>query len=137
MNKKAFTLVELLAIITILALLMAMVVIGAKAYFNRQSQKEYDNIKLLAEENTKVLVNTNQEVSKKVNTNLKTPGVSTCKILYSTLVAKNLMDSDTKNPVNKTNLIDTAYVKITLQSNYEYSYEFYDTGGDSLINCLN
>ena len=134
--KKGYTLVELLAVLAILATIISLVAINAIRYSNSSRERDYENIKKIMVDNSKILVeSTSKHITKVIDDNLQT--YTSCKITYSDLVNNNLMTSETKNP--KTNeLMSNEYVKVTLDSNtYQYSYEFKETEESGLINCIN
>lgn len=137
--KKGYTLLELLVTITILGFLIAMVAISASHFYNDRSQKEYNNIVSIIEENVKVLVNTDTEVITNMNSILVNTN-DTCKIEYSDLVAKKLMDENTVNPLTQEPFNTSSYVKVRLLNDYTYQYTFVDADEEEiedLPNCIN
>ena len=133
--KKGYTLVELLAVIVILAIVLGLVTMSAISYFNRRKVVDYENTKKIIVSNAKVLVeSTSKEISKTVDKNLTTSNV--CRLNYSDLVAYNLVDKDTKNPTTG-QVISGTYVKVILNTTtYEYSYEYVDNANENIIDCL-
>lgn len=132
--KKGYTLVELLAVIVVLSVIIGLVSINAVHYYNKRKERDYENIKSLIIDNSKVLVSaTSNKISKIVDSNIQIS--NTCRLNYSDLVKYNLMDEDTKNPITG-EVISGTYVKITLSSDYEYNYEYIDNEDEQLINCL-
>ena len=151
--KKGFTLIELVATITVLAIIVAMVVIDANYFDKERSKKDRENIKSIVEENTKTLVETNPEISSKVNQTLQlleseketddTVEVA-CYIGYKKLVDSKLMSSNTKYPSDngKKEIDSNSYIKVSLSGSYNYKYEFVYVDEEeatvpSLTNCLN
>ena len=145
MNKKGFTLVELMAVILILSIIMTMVLINANYFSNQRKQRDYENIVTIIEENTKVLVTTDYTVSNQVDDKLGTlsasTGTASCKISYGVLVDNGLMDSDTKNPVTNKVINSSSYVKVTIDSSNELKYKFIyvdenNPSPENLQNCF-
>ena len=139
--KKGFTLVELLAVIAILATILGMIVISVSYYSGKRKNKDYNNIKEIIEKNTEQLIKTNTNYSTKVDNKLQTQGAA-CKITYDVLVNNNLMTDDTKNPVTGKNIDSRSYIKVSIDSSYDYSFEFVYVDDDNpaqeiLDNCLN
>ena len=134
--KKGYTLVELLAVLALLATIIGLVAINAIEYSNERREKDYENIKLIMVDNSKILVeSTSKSITKTIDNNLQTN--TSCKITFSDLVNNNLMNSETKNP--KTNeILSSEYVKVTLDSStYKYSYEYKEIDEPGLVNCIN
>ena len=143
--KKGFTLVELLAVIAILSFITTLVLINSIHYANMRKQRDLENIISIAEENTKVLVTTDFYISNKIDDTLgslsASTGTAACKIPYSVLVNKNLMDSDTKNPVTNKVIDGNSYIKVTIDSTNEFKYQFIYVDSEhpsteSLQNCF-
>ncbi|MBQ9023585.1 MAG: prepilin-type N-terminal cleavage/methylation domain-containing protein [Bacilli bacterium] len=134
--KKGYTLVELLAVIILLSIILGLVSINAIHYFNERKEKDYENIKALIVDNSKVLVNsTSKNITKTVDYNLQHYGI--CKINVSDLVNYGLMDTETNNPLTNESMSNT-YVKVTIDdSSYDYVYEYIDQSDEiGIINCL-
>ena len=148
--KKGFTLIELVATITVLGIILAMVVIDTQ-YFNKSHlEKEKKRISSVIEENAKDLVYTDNEIGDKVNNKLQSLEVDSetdesievaCYIKYDELTKARLMDSDTKYPTEKgTKVItDKSYVKVSLNNNdYEFNFVYRDDDVPiTITNCLN
>ena len=139
--KKGFTLVELLAVIAILATILGMIVISVSYYSGKRKNKDYNNIKEIIEKNTEQLIKTNTNYSTKVDNKLQTQD-DACKITYDVLINNNLMTDDTKNPVTGKNIDSRSYVKVSIDSSYDYNFEFVYVDDDKpaseiLDNCLN
>ena len=140
--KKGYTLIELLAVLALLASILTLVAINAFYFSDKRRQKDYENIKAIIIENAKVLVNTNKKVSKTVDYNLQSLQSTdedevSCILSYDALVDYKLMDKDTVNPqTNETLYGNKVWVKINLKD-FEYSYEYIDDLGDQTFsNCL-
>ena len=148
--KKGFTLIELVATITVLGIILAMVVIDTQ-YFNKSHlEKEKKRISSVIEENAKDLVYTDNEIGDKVNNKLQSLEVDSetdesievaCYIKYDELTKARLMDSDTKYQTEKgTKVItDKSYVKVSLNNNdYEFNFVYRDDDVPiTITNCLN
>ena len=147
--KKGFTLVELVATLSVLAIIIAMVVIDVNYFSKQRKDNEYNNLVTIIEENTKVLVNTNAQISQSIDRKLRnlqqakqsdSSVVVTCKLSYEELINNNLMDRNTVNPINNKKIDGKSYIKISLDSSDEYKYEFIYTDEeelDDIDNCLN
>ena len=141
--KKGFTLIELLAVLVILGVILSMVMINASHFSSERKQKDYDNIKNIIEENTRVLLdtdssispNTNKTIRSTVDFKLKTN--SECKISYNLLVDRNLMDEKTVNPINNKIINQYSYMKISLNPDYTYKSEFVysEENSNDVVNC--
>ena len=132
MKKKGYTLVELLAVIAVLAIILGLVVVNAKLYSDQRRIKDYNNIKELAEKNTETLINTDDEFLEKIEDKTQ------CKVDYSELIEKGLMDKDTKNPVTNVLLNGNSYVEVNcgdLDCSYSFKYKDDSDYSDSIINC--
>ncbi len=143
MMKKGYTLVELLAVLVILGIILSIVSLNVLKIFNDRKQRDYDNIVMLIEENTKVLLNTDTKISVEVNDKLQEiensgSEVISCNLSYNELVKSGLMDADTKNPITGKVINSKSYIKITLTEDYDYNYEFVyvDEGANFTNNCL-
>ena len=148
--KKGFTLIELVATITVLGIILAMVVIDTQ-YFNKSHlEKEKKRISSVIEENAKDLVYTDNEIGDKVNNKLQSLEVDSetdesievaCYIKYDELTKARLMDSDTKYPTEKGTKVITnkSYVKVSLNNNdYEFNFVYRDDDVPiTITNCLN
>ena len=141
--KKGYTLVELLAVIALLATILGLIAINGFYYSNKRKEKDYENIKALIIDNAKVLVTTNKDVYRVVDYNLQSLQISdddevSCMLSYDKLVDYNLMDKDTENPITNELLYKSnKYIKITLKD-YEYSYNYVEELGDvTFSDCLN
>jgi len=130
MKNKGYTLIELLAVITILASILTIVVINVNKYSEERKQKDWENIKKIIEDSAKNLAETDPDISVNVDNTLKENNV--CKIDYSELVEKGLIDEDTKNPITNKIISNASYVKIALKStDFTYIYDFVEKDDDS------
>ena len=141
--KKGYTLVELLAVIIILAAILSIVALNVAKIFNSRKQVDYDNIVMLIEENTKTLVNTDTRISVMINDKLQSlqesgSSDSFCNLNYLELVDANLMDVDTKNPITNKIIDSNSYITISLNSSNNYNYHFvYNENNTNMENnCL-
>ena len=132
MKKNGFTLIELLAVLAILATILGLIIVNAKYYSDQRREKDYNNIRELAEKNTDTLVNTDDEFLEKLENK------TNCKVDYSELVDRGLMDKDTKNPITNELLYGNSYVEVNCndedcKSTFKYKDDTdYST---SIINC--
>ena len=140
--KKGYTLVELLAVLALLATILTLIAVNAFYFADKRKRKDYQNIKEIIVENAKILVNTNKNVSKIVDYNLQSLQSSdsdevSCILSYDKLVDYDLMDADTKNPItNEVLYKNDKWIKISLK-NYNFSYEYIeDLEGNTFTNCL-
>ncbi len=125
MRKKGFTLVELLAVIAILAIILGLVVVNVMYFSNNRREKDYNNIVSLIEKNADVLVNTDDEMYNAVNTKLIQIN-DACKIEYQRLETARLMDEGTINPKTGKPINKESYIKVILNENYDFGYTFVD-----------
>ena len=133
MKKNGFTLVELLAVIVILAIIMVMVTINVAYFSNKRKEDDYEKMKTLIVENTKQLLETGY--IDEVDSAISNSSSKSCIINYSNLVSRNLMNDDTKNPINNKPL-STTCVKIMIDENtYKYNYTFLENCS-GIPNCL-
>lgn len=123
MNKKGFTLMEVLAVLVILGVILGMVVVNSVYFANKRKQKDYDNIVSLIEKNADVLVNTDNEVYNAVNNKL-TQANDECKIEYERLEDARLMDKGTINPKTGKTINKESYIKVILNEDYDFIYTF-------------
>ncbi len=137
--KKGFTLIELIAVITILAIILGMVVINTNYFNDNRRKRDYNNIVNIIEKNTKVYINTNDDVFNLVNQKLSNPN-DKCKILYPLLQDANLMDKDTINPLTNKKFNKESFIEVKLDNNYDFIYTFVDKdkneNEDEIIDCL-
>ena len=140
--KKGYTLIELLAVLALLASILTLVAINAFYFSDKRKNKDYENIKALIIDNAKVLVNTDKKISKTIDYNLQSLQTNdedevSCIFSYDKLVDYDLMDEDTKNPVTNELLYKSnKWIKIDLKD-LEYSYEYIeDLGEETYPDCL-
>ena len=138
MNKKGFTLVELLAVIVILSVILGMVVINSKYFSDKRKQQDYDNLVNIVLENTKTMVETSYTMSDSIDSVLGDSSNAShkCKLGYSVLVSNNLMDNDIKNPKTGDSLSNSCVlVSFDTNNEYQYKYEFLEEC-TAMPNCL-
>lgn len=148
--RKGFTTVELLSVTVVLGIILSIAIIRIRSISEERNQTDYNNIASMIEENTKVLVNTDSEISSDVDETLQDLKlqkqtddsiVVACQISYQELVDKKLMDKNTVNPKTGRVIDSLSYIKITLDSDDTYKYEFIyvkdSNGVEYPENCLN
>ena len=143
--KKGFTLIELVAVITVLGIILAMVVIDTQHFNKEQLEKDKAHIEALIEENAKTLVYTDNEIEIKVNDKLQEleetdPTNAKCYISYGELLYAKLMDKDTKYPTSSgtKEITDKSYIIVSLDNNdYKFEFVYRDTEvPHPVVNCL-
>ena len=143
--KKGFTLIELVAVITVLGIILAMVVIDTQHFNKEQLEKDKAHIEALIEENAKTLVYTDNEIEIKVNDKLQAleetdPTNAKCYISYGELLDAKLMDKDTKYPTSSgtKEITDKSYIIVSLDNNdYKFEFVYRDTEvPHPVVNCL-
>ncbi len=127
--KKGFTLIEVLAVLAILGIILSMVLVNVNKVADRRKIKDYNNMVDLIEQNTKLLVSENNDIYESV-TNKLTSVNSSCKITYKTLIDNKLIDEDEKNPITGKAINRNSYVKISVNSNYDFDYTFVNIDND-------
>lgn len=152
MNRKGFTMVELLAVIVLLSVIFAIALISYNEVFKNRRENDYRNIVSMIEENTKVLVTTDFNISNKVDSLLVRENddeEKECKISYNLLIQKRLMDDETKDPRTGKIISTDSFIIVSLNENEELEYQFVNMDpddadysanvgiSDSLVNCLN
>ncbi len=125
MNKKGFTLVEVLAVLILLSIILGMVVVNVNYFSNNRKEKDYNNIVNIIEKNTEIFVNDNEDLYISVNDKLTNVG-SKCKIEYIKLEEANLMDKDTINPKTGKEINKESYIRVKLNEDYDFEYTFVD-----------
>lgn len=139
MNKRGFTLVELLAVIAILAIILGLVVVNVVHFSNNRREKDYNNIVSIIEKNADVLVNTDDDMYDAVNNKLVQIN-DACKIEYQRLEDSKLMDEGTVNPLTGKSINKDSYIKVILNDEYEFEYTFIDkdkkTDNEAIDSCL-
>ena len=143
--KKGFTLIELVAVVTVLGIILAMVVIDTQHFNKEQLEKEKAHIEAIIEENAKALIYTDNEIETKVNDKLQeledeNANPIACYIKYEKLLDAKLMDKDTKYPTpsGTKEITDESFIKVSLNNNdYKFEFVYKDDGAPYPIdNCL-
>lgn len=139
MNKRGFTLVELLAVIVIIGLLSSITLLKMNDSSRERKKQDYKNMVKLIEKNTSILISTNNEFYTKVTNNIINIS-DTCKISYQVLIDNNLVDETEKNPMTGDYINRESYVIISVDNNYKLEYKFInvdeDTEGKNIKDCL-
>ena len=138
MNKKGFTLVEMIAILVILSIVLGMVVMNVSDFSNERKEKDYNNIIKIIEKNADILINDDENMYKTINEKLKNSG-DECKIEYIKLEEAKLMDKGTINPKTGNEINKDSYIKVQLNDNYDFEYTFidkdFDTSNETIDLC--
>ena len=131
--KKGFTLVELLAVIAILAVILGLVAIGATSYYNERKIKNDNEIKELAKTSAQAYEEkTSKKISQIVDRNLSNYGE--CQLNYDVLVDNNLMDRENTDANGDPIYNNNKYIKIQLNG-YDYEYTYLEESA-GLTDCL-
>lgn len=139
MNKKGFTLIEIITVLVILSIILGMVLINVTDFSNERKEKDYNNIKSIIEKNTDMLLNDDEDIYISVNEKLMSVG-DECIIEYIRLEEANLMDKGTINPKTEKVINKDSYIKVKLNDNYDFEYTFvdkdFDTSTETIDLCL-
>ena len=135
--KKGYTLVELLAVIAILALIMTLISVSVIQIYNKRKIKEFDELNSIIISNAKIIAETKSDLSDEIDYIISSRG--SCKLNINILANERLIDNDLINP--KTGQPLTGYVIISSgnQNTFEYGYEFTDEPTSSqqqLYDCI-
>lgn len=118
MKKNGFTLIEVTAVVIILAILVVLVVPKVNSIIRRNKEKACSSIKVNAESAAEdyTLMHTNQ-----IDTEITTNGYSDITLL--TLMQAGLLDKKLINPYNQEPISTSNVVRITKSGNiYTYTY---------------
>lgn len=117
MNKKGFTLVELLAVIVILAVILTIAVPNMFKIIDKSKQDSYDNQVLMIIDAAKNYVVNESKVV--------TTEEPLCIDVTDQLVGENYLDEMPKDPRDGT--VMAGSVAVTVDANDKYDYEYNDT----------
>lgn len=106
-NKKAFTLVELLAVIAILGVLLALVLPKISGSINERKEKEYEIIIKSIENSAKAYFAENNEATS---------------VDIITLVNEKYLSSDIKNPITNTTITGCVNLGTDLDGSRTYTF---------------
>ena len=123
MKRNGFTLVELLAVITIIALLFSIAALKMGNSSTKRKEEDYKNIVKLIEKNTGMLVSSDDEIYTKVTDKL-IKKEDKCRISYRILVNNKLADEEEKNPVTGKNINLNSYIIVSVDDNNNLKYKF-------------
>lgn len=139
MKRNGFTLVELLAVITIIALLFSITALKMGNSSTKRKEEDYKNIVKLIEKNTGMLVSSDDEIYTKVTDKL-IKKEDKCRISYRTLVNNKLADEGEKNPVTGKNINLNSYIIVSVDDNYNLKYKFVnideEKNAEQPVSCL-
>lgn len=134
MNKKGFTLVELLAVLVLISLLMGLAIPGINRISNNMKKKSYNQkIKLI--ESAAVLWGQDNKTRLQADTDCSSE-ISKCKkITIADLIKENYLDSDNNsgkyiNPKNDKDMKDCV---VFVYKQNKRVYAKFDNGGDSEV----
>lgn len=139
MKRNGFTLVELLAVITIIALLFSIAALKMGNSSTKRKEEDYKNIVKLIEKNTGMLVSSDDEIYTKVTDKL-IKKEDKCRISYRILVNNKLADEEEKNPVTGKNINLNSYIIVSVDDNYNLKYKFVnideEKNAEQPVSCL-
>ena len=127
--KKAFTLVELLAVIVIMIMLFGIVTANLNSIINKASEKEYERVSTIVENAAEMYIDTESP------SELETIGGTYC-VTLSALDEKGLIDLPIVDPRNDTEFDEITCVLVTKLSNTEYNYELDPDYNDATITLI-
>ena len=121
MNRKGFTLVELLGVVAILAVSLLVIIPSVTSMLRTSKVNEYEEFTKDLYLATETYINDNREKYPQ----LETPGNSV-KVYIKELKEELLIKNNLKNPKTEppTELDDTDSVTVTVTEGFEYTYEF-------------
>lgn len=144
MNRKGFTLVEVIVVIAILAVLLLILVPNVFVLLEKNNTKSCENLKKNIESSAKMYVTNN-----KYNLNIKcfdanNSDSTTLEIKFQTLIDSGDLTPNTTgkitNPIDdKEILLDKSIIKVTYDCNtkeFNYDIEMYDIDNE-LVDCTN
>ena len=135
-NRSGFTLVELIAVITILAIILGLVTMNVVEFYNKRKVKDYNNMISIIEDNAKIYMNTDNDIYNEIDDKAQETG--SCKLSYDRLVDAGLLDKEMINPMDNSLFYNSnKYIKITLDSKNDYSYEYMEENDTSIVSCIN
>lgn len=111
MNQKGFTMVELIAAVSILVIVSIIVTISLSKMNEKNSQKRYNDFKETVEKAGCTYI----ELS--VNRNIKEACYPNCTIDAYTLINEGLISADLVNPNTDEPIQSISYVRITWDTN--------------------
>lgn len=121
MKNKGFTLIELMAIIVILGVIVLVSVPSLVKTINRNQDKKYETFL----EDIKIATETYINLNSEDYPNLFVVGNS--EIIYvKDLISDGCFPGEKKNPKTDNYIPDSAYVKVTRQSDNTFKYEYYE-----------
>ena len=139
MKRNGFTLVELLAVITIIALLFSIAALKMGNSSTKRKEEDYKNIVKLIAKNTGMLVSSDDEIYTKVTDKL-IKKEDKCRISYRILVNNKLADEEEKNPVTGKNINLNSYIIVSVDDNYNLKYKFVnideEKNAEQPVSCL-
>ena len=118
MNKKAFTMVELLAVITIICLIGLVSIPAVTNLTEQMDEKEYQRYLKDLYLATETYIGLRSADYKNLEPN------QTINITVSELLEEDLIKSDMQNPKTEQIVKRTDVIKVTIQSDYTYKYEY-------------
>lgn len=137
--KRGFTVVELLAVIVIIALLSSITMLKINDSSTERRKQDYKNMVKLIEKNTSILISSDNEIYSKVTNNLVNSS-DNCKIFYQVLIDNNLVDETEKNPITGDYINPESYTIVSIDNNYNLKYKFVNidenTEDINIKNCL-
>ena len=137
--ERGFTVVELLAVIVIIALLSSITMLKINDSSIERRKQDYKNMVKLIEKNTSILISSDNEIYSKVTNNLVNSS-DNCKIFYQVLIDNNLVDETEKNPITGDYINPESYTIVSIDNNYNLKYKFVNidenTEDINIKNCL-
>ena len=118
MNKKAFTMVELLAVITIICLIGLVSYPAITNMTKQMDEREYQ--RYLKD----IYLATETYISARPGDYKDFTVGETFNIKVSELLEEDLIKSDMENPKTEETIKATDTVKVTIQTDYTYKYEY-------------
>lgn len=137
MNKKGFTLVELLAVLVLISLLMGLAIPGINRISNNMKKKSYNQKIKLVESAAELWGQDNKTRLQTTSCNIDGNNVPCYKIEIEKLLSENYLDSDNNsgNYINPKNDKDMKNCKVFVYKQNKRVYAKYDNSDSVDVAC--
>lgn len=121
MNKKAFTLVELLAVIIILSIITTMVTLSVSSYMKEAREQSFDALVNLIESSTELYLAENSANYPQLEVAGSTFYIELNDLVTSKYIKANIIDERTQQPIPLTTKV---YAKVINKSKIEVDFRY-------------
>ena len=133
MNKKGFTLVEVIVSLALLSLIGVAVGISLNKIFKNQEVKNYDEYVEKVKSSALLYANNTVDIINKLNSNY-----SYTVVTIKELVDKGYINKNLTNPLTKEKIKENEQIKIYYNENYEMMVEYpYEDAGEIYLYTMN